>query len=198
MDLETLRNWVGRFLQDTSFKYYGGDDTSANRAINYAIKFVSTQVPYDLLGTLQGLETEDIDASAVQYSLPDDFYWFKKAKWNGYWCEKLAVEDIDLPDTNSFNAASATAPLCYICENKITYSPIITEGEVDARLLYYVEVAADLSSDSDPNPLSSLLDYAVALKATEILASKHADDKRWADKFEREISNWRTDGRPAK
>jgi len=191
MEFSVIRNWVGRFLQDTSFKYYGGDATGANRAINYAIKFVSTIIPYDVLGELQGLETEDIaEGDVVQYSLPSDFYWFKKAKWDGYWCEKLSIENIDLPDTNPFNVASETAPLCYICENKITYSPA-TDALENGRLLYYVKVAADLSGDTDENPLSSLLDYAVALKATEILASKHADDKRWADKFEREISNWR-------
>lgn len=190
MDLSTLGNWVGRFLQDTSFKHYGGDTTSAYRAINHAIKFISTQAPYDLLGTLQGLETANIDGNTVQYSLPSDFYWFKKAKWNDSWCEKLLIENIDLPDTNPFNAASASAPLCYICENKITYSPIVVEGKTDKRLLYYVKVT-DLSSDDDENPLSSLLDYAVALKATEILTAKHADDKRWADKFEREMSIWK-------
>jgi len=192
MEFSVIRNWVGRFLQDTSFKYYGGDATGANRAINYAIKLVSTLVPYDLLGTLQGYETDVTSINVAQYDLPDDFYWFKKVKYQGYWCEKLAIEDLSLLDTNNFNKVTLTAPICYLSVGKINYLPSPTEAtDPGGRILYYVKIATDLSSDTDENPLNNLLDYAVALKATEILASKHADDKRWADKFERETSNWR-------
>ena len=188
--LSTLRTQVGKKLQDSSFTHYGGDNTEVNWAINTAIKYVSRLVPFDLLGTLQGVDTGAIQSGVTQYDLPSDFFLFKSAKWNGYWCKKVSIENLPLIDTNDFYTPNVNEPICYINENKITYLPVVSSGVADGRILYYVKVAATLTSDTDTSPLNDLLDHAVILYATALLASKDNDEKRWYEAFMMEIAKW--------
>lgn len=191
MTLSELRTQVGNKLQDTSFTHYGGDNTEVNWAINQGIKIVSTLVPFDLLGTLQGIETATTTDGTAQYDLPSDFFWFKALSINTHYAQKISIEELPLITTNKFAESSSTSPYCYLNEGKITYLP--TPSATTVRILFYVEVATSLSSDTDPNPLSNLLDHAVILYATSILASKDQDEERWLKSFDIEMRRWKNE-----
>lgn len=188
MTLSELRTQVGNKLQDKSFTHYGGNNTEVNWAINQGIKIVSTLVPFDLLGTLQGIETATTTDGTAQYDLPSDFFWFKALTIDGRPAQKIFIEEIAVTITNPFAEPTDLSPYCYLNEGKITYLP--TPSATTVRILYYAEEATSLSSDTDPNPLSGVLNHAVILYATSILASKDEDADRWLKKYGIEMQKW--------
>lgn len=137
-NLSTIRDEVEDILQDTSNTYW--EESELNTYINHALKAVASVTPYDLLGTLQGVETDDITSGTVTYDLPTDFYAFKTAEWNGHFCTRIPIENIALLDNNDFLTAVEEHPKCYIKNNDIVYSPTVNSDVTDRRVLYYVKV----------------------------------------------------------
>lgn len=196
--LSTLRTWVGDLLQDTSFRHYGGDSTDANRAINHAIKFVASQAPWELLGTLRGYTTGTTTSGTAEVALPTDYFQIRKVKYSNdgttfYWAEQYTIDQIDVVEKNIFHDGAAANPKWWL--GGTTSGAYLTLDPTPAATgsyvyFYYVKLASTLSNDSDTSPLNSLLDYAVCLWACNIMAATvpdYEDSKKWIELFGQEM-----------
>lgn len=167
MDLENIRDYVRRMLNEDGESEGFYSDTELNVYINEAYKELVNihPVPTELY-QLNDTQNYTTTSGTATYALPSDFNRLIAVKYGSYYCSLMDFRLYTAMGDNRNFTAAAAIPLAYRHGANLVVSPTPSDS-ITTITLAYIHTPTELSADSDTPDILDTMHELIALGALE-------------------------------